>query len=63
MLATEAQFLESGWASVSKHDEKLCGDYFKTFENRGRQVFVLSDGLGSGVCVFGMHDLATSAAG
>ena len=49
MLATEAQFLESGWASVSKHDEKLCGDFFKTFENRGRQVFVLSDGLGSGV--------------
>jgi serine phosphatase RsbU (regulator of sigma subunit) len=45
----EAQFLESGWASVSKHDEKLCGDFFKTFENRGRQVFVLSDGLGSGV--------------
>jgi len=41
--------LESGWASVSKHDEKLCGDFFKTFENRGRQVFVLSDGLGSGV--------------
>ena len=43
------KFLESGWASLNKHDEKLCGDFFRSFENNGKKVFVLSDGLGSGV--------------
>ncbi len=49
MFEPEMQFLESGWASLNKHDEKLCGDFFRSFENNGKKVFVLSDGLGSGV--------------
>ena len=49
MFEPEIQFLESGWASLNKHDEKLCGDFFRSFENNGKKVFVLSDGLGSGV--------------
>ena len=49
MFEPEIQFLESGWASLNKHDEKLCGDFFRSFDNNGKKVFVLSDGLGSGV--------------
>ena len=49
MFEAEMKFLESGWASLNKHDEKLCGDFFRSFENNGKKVFVLSDGLGSGV--------------
>lgn len=49
MFEPEIQFLESGWASLNKHDEKLCGDFFRSFEYNGKKVFVLSDGLGSGV--------------
>ena len=49
MFETEFQCMETGWASVNKHDEKLCGDFFKIFENNGKKVVVLSDGLGSGV--------------
>lgn len=49
MFETDVQFVETGWASVKKHDEKLCGDFFRIFENGSKKVFVLSDGLGSGV--------------
>ena len=49
MFEAEMKFLESGWASLNKHDEKLCGDFFRSFENNGKKVFVLSAGLGSGV--------------
>ena len=49
MFEAKMEFLESGWASLNKHDEKLCGDFFRSFENNGKKVFVLSDGLGSGV--------------
>ena len=49
MFETDVQFVETGWASVKKHDEKLCGDFLRIFENGSKKVFVLSDGLGSGV--------------
>ncbi|MDD3172703.1 MAG: SpoIIE family protein phosphatase [Herbinix sp.] len=49
MIELEKQFFETGWSSANKHNETLCGDYFKLFENENRKVYVLSDGLGSGV--------------
>jgi len=63
MFETEFQFLETGWASVNKHDEKLCGDFCKSFENNGKKVFVLSDGLGSGVKANILSTLTTTILG
>jgi len=60
---TEFQFLETGWASVNKHDEKLCGDFFKIFDSKGKKVFVLSDGLGSGVKANILSTLTTTILG
>ncbi|MBP2641429.1 MAG: hypothetical protein H6Q66_2380 [Firmicutes bacterium] len=63
MAETEFQFLETGWASVNKQDETLCGDFFKSFENNGKKVFVLSDGLGSGVKANILSTLTTTILG
>ncbi len=63
MFEPEIQFVETGWASVNKHDETLCGDSFKLFENDGRKVFVLSDGLGSGVKANILSTLTTTILG
>ena len=63
MFETEIQFVETGWASINKHDETLCGDFFKIFENNGRKVFVLSDGLGSGVKANILATLTTTILG
>ncbi|MDD4715126.1 MAG: SpoIIE family protein phosphatase [Oscillospiraceae bacterium] len=49
MFEPEMQYTEMGWAGANKHDETLCGDCFKAFHSEGKKVFVLSDGLGSGV--------------
>lgn len=45
----EALTIETGYTSVNKHSETLCGDWFKVFENLDKKIIVLSDGLGSGV--------------
>lgn len=63
MFETELHCLETGWASVNKHDEKLCGDFFRSFENGGKKVFVLSDGLGSGVKANILSTLTTTILG
>ncbi|MBP1765744.1 MAG: serine/threonine-protein phosphatase, partial [Firmicutes bacterium] len=63
MFDTNFQFMETGWASVNKHDEKLCGDFFKVFENNDKRVFVLSDGLGSGVKANILSTLTTTILG
>jgi serine/threonine protein phosphatase PrpC len=42
-------FIESGHASINKHDETLCGDSYSIKKNGEQLVVVLSDGLGSGV--------------
>lgn len=63
MFETEFQFLETGWASVNKHDEQLCGDFFKSYENSEKKVFVLSDGLGSGVKANILSTLTTTILG
>lgn len=42
-------FLESGFASVNKQGEALCGDFFTTADGSKGKTVVLSDGLGSGV--------------
>lgn len=42
-------FIESGHASINKHDETLCGDSYSIKKNGEQLVAVLSDGLGSGV--------------
>ncbi|HIT70185.1 MAG TPA: SpoIIE family protein phosphatase [Candidatus Aphodomonas merdavium] len=41
--------IESGTASVNKHDESLCGDFYDVYREQGGLTAVLSDGLGSGV--------------
>lgn len=41
--------MESGFVSLNKHDEFLCGDYVATVNDNGASTFVLSDGMGSGV--------------
>ncbi len=45
----EALTIETGYTSMNKHSEILCGDWFKVFENPDKKIIVLSDGLGSGV--------------
>ena len=40
-------FIESGHASINKHDETLCGDSYSIKKNGEQLVAVLSDGLGS----------------
>ena len=45
----ESLTVETGYTSVNKHSETLCGDWFKVFDNPDKKTIVLSDGLGSGV--------------
>ncbi len=63
MFEFDIQFIESGWASANKHDETLCGDFFKLFDNDNKKVFVLSDGLGSGVKANILSTLTTTILG
>lgn len=42
-------FLESGYVSLNKFGEDLCGDYVATVNTENSSTIVLSDGLGSGV--------------
>ena len=42
--------MESGFVSLNKDGEDLCGDFFTTVSDEdGVSTFVLSDGMGSGV--------------
>ena len=45
----ESLTIETGYTSINKHSETLCGDWFKVFQNPDKKIIVLSDGLGSGV--------------
>jgi Serine phosphatase RsbU, regulator of sigma subunit len=49
MYETKMHFIDIGWVSKNKHGESICGDFFRLFDNGDKKVFVLSDGLGSGV--------------
>lgn len=42
-------FMESGFVSLLKYGEELCGDRIATLNNDDFSTIVLSDGLGSGV--------------
>lgn len=42
-------FLETGYTSLHKHGEELCGDKVEYVEKDGFLTLVLADGLGSGV--------------
>lgn len=42
-------FMESGFVSLNKQGEDLCGDYVYTANTDSTSTIVLSDGLGSGV--------------
>ena len=42
-------FLESGWGSLAKFGEELCGDSVELVKTSDSLVAVLADGLGSGV--------------
>lgn len=41
--------MESGFVSLNKAGEDLCGDFFTTVADEDASTFVLSDGMGSGV--------------
>lgn len=49
MLDPKLFELETGWVTAKKQGEPICGDFFRLFENESKKVFVLSDGLGSGI--------------
>ncbi|MBZ9623338.1 serine/threonine-protein phosphatase [Clostridium sp. FP2] len=42
-------FMECGFVSLSKHGEKICGDYYTMVKKEDTTTIVLSDGLGSGI--------------
>ncbi len=63
MLEFEKQFIQTGWAIANKHDETLCGDYFQQFDSDHKKVYVLSDGLGSGVKANILSTLTTTILG
>lgn len=41
--------LEVSWKSLNKHGEELCGDTVGILKNDDSDIFILSDGMGSGV--------------
>jgi hypothetical protein len=41
--------MECGFVSLSKHGEKICGDYYTMVKKEDTTTVVLSDGLGSGI--------------
>ncbi|MDD4069964.1 MAG: SpoIIE family protein phosphatase [Candidatus Izemoplasmatales bacterium] len=42
-------FLDFGYKSLTKYNETLCGDHIEHIHNENSEIFVLADGLGSGV--------------
>lgn len=42
-------YLETGYTSINKKDEELCGDKVETIIKDDQITLVLADGLGSGV--------------
>lgn len=42
-------FVETGFVSLNKHGEELCGDRVEVNRKDGSVTMVLADGLGSGV--------------
>ncbi len=41
--------IDMSWGSLNKYGEQLCGDHVETIEQGSSMIFVLADGLGSGV--------------
>ena len=42
-------YLDTGWQSLKKHNEELCGDKVEILRTGDSLIAVLADGLGSGV--------------
>ena len=36
----ETLTIETGYASINKHSETLCGDWFKVFENTDKKTIL-----------------------
>src|SRR5690554_858803 len=48
-MGNSGVFIETGWESLSKYGEELCGDNVEVVRTESSVVAVLADGLGSGV--------------
>lgn len=63
MLEFQSQYIETGCVCINKSGENICGDFFRLFESQEKKVFVLSNGLGSGVKANILSTLTTTILG